>query len=304
MIGTRRVFSSIGMPGLRSRSRRSARIAGTWFAACCACGSAADTVRAQTPSPLAEWQYSAGVPLAKVLAPAQQPVWQIDTGAAVDLRPSYPGASAYRVRIGPSIDIRYRDLFFASTGEGIGVNVLRGPNWRVAISAGYDLGRRAADDLDHLRGMPNIGAAALVRLAADYVITKPFPWVARVAVRRDIGGASGWRGDLSAYLPLPGSNERFFWFAGPSVTFADARYMNAWFGVSDAQARAGERRGYAPSAGLRSVAFGTTAVWFVDKHWFVTAAGAVEQLVGAAARSPLVTRSTQAVVDVSISYRF
>ncbi|MBF3850052.1 MipA/OmpV family protein, partial [Burkholderia pseudomallei] len=32
--------------------------------------------------------------------------------------------------------------------------------------------------------------------------------------------------------------------------------------------------------------------------------GAIEQLVGSAARSPLTQRSTNAVVDVSINYQF
>jgi outer membrane scaffolding protein for murein synthesis (MipA/OmpV family) len=54
-------------------------------------------------------------------------------------------------------------------------------------------------------------------------------------VRKFIGGADGIVGDVSAYLPLPGSSERFVMFAGPSVTFADRRYMQKEYGVSAAQ---------------------------------------------------------------------
>jgi len=32
--------------------------------------------------------------------------------------------------LGPVIDVRYQDLAFASVGEGIGVNVIRGDNYR------------------------------------------------------------------------------------------------------------------------------------------------------------------------------
>lgn len=112
---------------------------------CAACAAAAVSAHAQTPSPLGEWQYSAGVPLDKLFNPNPQ-TWQISVGAAATLQPRYDGSNQYRPMAGPTFDARYRDLWFVSTGEGIGVNVLRGPNWRATLSAGYDLGRREADD--------------------------------------------------------------------------------------------------------------------------------------------------------------
>ncbi|VBL73892.1 MltA-interacting protein MipA [Burkholderia pseudomallei] len=270
---------------------------------CAACAAAAVSAHAQTPSPLGEWQYSAGVPLDKLFNPNPQ-TWQISVGAAATLQPRYDGSNQYRPMAGPTFDARYRDLWFVSTGEGIGVNVLRGPNWRATLSAGYDLGRREADDRGHLTGIGNINPAAVIKLSADYVISHAFPLVLRADVRRSVGGANGWVADLAVYMPLPGSSETFYWFAGPTVTFADSRYMNSWFGVNDAQAaRSGHPR-YAPSAGVKSFGGGMTLVWFVTKHWFVTADGAIEQLVGSAARSPLTQRSTNAVVDVSINYQF
>lgn len=207
------------------------------FAALAAAG--ARDASAQTPSPLGEWQYTAGVPLQKLFDP-NIPTWQVSVGAAMTLQPRYAGSDRYRVMGGPNFDIRYRDLFFLSTGEGLGANVLRGPNWRVSLSVGYDLGRRSADDLGHLNGLDNINAAPVMKLAADYVVSKDFPLVLRADVRRSIGGSNGWTGDFSAYMPMPGSNEHFFWFAGPTVTFADSRYMNSWFGVNPgAAARSG-----------------------------------------------------------------
>ncbi|KWB86358.1 MipA/OmpV family protein [Burkholderia ubonensis] len=259
--------------------------------------------RAQTPSPLGEWQFSAGVPLMKLFEP-NTPDWQVSVGAGMTLEPRYAGADRYHVLGGPNVDVRYRDLFFLSTGEGIGANVLRGPNWRVSLSVGYDLGRRSADDLDHLRGFDNINPAPVLKLSADYVISKDFPLVLRADVRRSVGGSNGWVGDLSAYMPMPGSNEHFFWFAGPTVSFADARYMNSWFGVSDAAAARSGLQRYSSGAGIRSVGAGVTMVWFVNKHWFLTMDGALEQLVGRAARSPVTQQTTNGVLDLSVNYQF
>jgi len=257
---------------------------------------------AQTPAPLAEWQFSAGIPLQKLFEDTI-PDWQVRLGAAAMVRPRYDGSSEYIVIGGPSIDIRYRDLAFASIGEGLGVNLLRGKNWRAGIALTYNLGRRAKEDSPHLDGMGNINPAPEGKLFAEYAVSKEFPLVLRIDARRSLGGSDGWVGDIGAYMPLPGSSEKFFWFAGPTVTLADSRYMNAWYGVSDSQARAG-RPAYHARGGIKSYGFGVSAVWYFNKHWFATSDIAISQLAGDAADSPITRKSTNGVFDLSINYEF
>ena len=258
---------------------------------------------AQTPSPLAQWQYSSGITLEQMFMP-QLPTWRIRIGPSVSFQPRYDGASSYHTLVGPSIDIRYRDRFFFSTGEGLGANVLTGPNWRAGIALSYDLGRRAADDLDHLHGMDNINPAPTMHLFGEYVVSKTFPLVVRADVRRAIGGDNGWVGDLGAYMPMPGSSEKFNWFLGPTATFADSRYMNSWFGVNANESARSGLREYHASAGLKSVGVGVAATWMPSKHWLVTGNGAYQQLVGRAANSPIVQRRASGVVDLSVVYQF
>ncbi|MEA3117848.1 MAG: hypothetical protein QOI13_1118 [Paraburkholderia sp.] len=259
---------------------------------------------AQTPSPLAQWQYSAGITLEQMFEP-QLPAWRIRIGPSASYQPRYDGADSYHVLAGPSIDVRYRDRFFLSTGEGLGANVLTGPNWRAGITLSYDLGRRAADDNNHLHGMGNINAAPSAHLFGEYVVSKSFPLVMRADLRRDLGGDNGWVGDLGAYMPMPGSSRTFIWFAGPTVTFADSRYMNAWFGVNSAPQAA--TSGYAPyqaSAGIRSAGLGIAATWMPSKHWYVTCNVAYQKLFGSAARSPIAQTADSEAIDFSVAYEF
>lgn len=269
--------------------------------AVCAAGLATQAM-AQTPAPLAEWQFSAGVPLEKLFEETI-PDWEIRLGGAAMVRPRYDGSSEYIPIFGPSIDIRYRDLAFASIGEGLGINVLRGKNWRAGIALSYNLGRRAQEDSPHLDGMGNINIAPEAKLFAEYAISKEFPLVLRIDARRSLGGTDGWIGDIGAYMPLPGSSERFYWFAGPTMTLADSRYMNAWFGVSQSQARAGRPEFHA-NGGIKSYGFGVSAVWYFTKHWFATSDVAISQLVGDAASSPITRKATNGVFDFSINYEF
>lgn len=258
---------------------------------------------AQTPSPLAEWQYSVGVPLRKLYAP-DIPDWEVRLGLAATIRPRYDGASDYYGIGGPSIDIRYRDLAFISTGEGIGFNAIHTSQIRAGIAITYDMGRREKKDHDHLRGMGNIGIVPESKIFAEYVVSKDFPLVIRANIRRQLGGSDGWVGDLGAYMPMPGSSKKFFWFLGPSMTFADSRYMQTWFGVSaDQSARSGYPEHH-PGAGIKSYGGGVSAIWLFDKHWFATADFGVAQLVGSAKSSPIVQRSTNLTGDISINYQF
>jgi hypothetical protein len=101
----------------------------------CGCLSqmASQTASAQTPSPLQEWQYSGGIILARLFDP-DLPRFRTILGLAAELQPAYSGSRAYRVEGGPDINFYYRDIAFISTGDGIGVNVLRGDHFQVGVA--------------------------------------------------------------------------------------------------------------------------------------------------------------------------
>jgi outer membrane scaffolding protein for murein synthesis (MipA/OmpV family) len=220
------------------------------------------------------------------------PEWQVQVGLAAEPRPAYEGARNYRTLAGPVIDVRYRDVYFASTGEGIGFNFIRGENYRVGIAVGYDFGRREKDDLVHLRGMGNIEVAPVLKLFGSYVVSKEFPLVLRGDLRRFVGGADGWVGDLEAYMPLPGSSRKFVMFAGPSVTFADNRHMQTTFGVDHSQSLASGYPEFVAHGGMNAVGFGFSATRYLSTRWLVNANLAVNRLLGSARDSPF-THETQ-----------
>jgi outer membrane scaffolding protein for murein synthesis (MipA/OmpV family) len=240
----------------------------------------------QTPSPLQEWQYSAGISLARMFEP-NLPDWRVQVGLAAEPNPAYEGARTYRTLVGPVIDVRYRDVAFASVGEGIGVNLVRGENYRAGVALGYDLGRRESEDLGHLKGLGNIEVAPVVKLFGSYVVSKQFPLDMRMDVRRYAGGADGWVADVEAYLPLPGSSKTFVMFAGPSVTFADRRHMQTTFGVNEAQSAASGYRVYNAHSGMNAVGFGFSATRIISTRWLVNANLAVNRLLGSARESPI-----------------
>src|SRR5258708_36253350 len=75
---------------------------------------------AQTPSPLGNWQYSVG----EVLEGGQDeapPGWALTLGGGALGQPKFEGAKHYVGEPSVIIDILYRDIVFASVGDGFGV---------------------------------------------------------------------------------------------------------------------------------------------------------------------------------------
>jgi outer membrane scaffolding protein for murein synthesis (MipA/OmpV family) len=259
--------------------------------------------RAQTPAPLQEWQYSAGIALEKMFEPTI-PKWSGELGLSSETRPLYEGSKTYRTLIGPVINVQYFDIAFASVGEGLGVNLLRGENYRAGVALGYDLGRRAEDDLSHLKGLGNISPAPVLKLFGSYVFSKDFPLVLRADARQFLGGADGAVADFSAYLPLPGSSQTLVMFAGPSVTLADRLHLQTLYGINGSQAAASGYRNLQSHGGFESAGFGFSITRIISTRWLLNAEAAGNRLIGSARESPVTQTAGQYVLALSTAYHW
>lgn len=257
---------------------------------------------AQTPSPLQEWQYPGGISLFKLFQP-EMPEWSVVAGIALVSMPRYDGALAYHAEPGPVIDIRFRDIAFASVGEGLGVNLVSRPNFRAGLALGYDLGRRESDYPSRLRGLGDVRAAPVVKAFGSYAISRNLPVVFRWDVRAIIGGSGGILGDLEAFMPLPGSSQRLVMLAGPSITFADHQHMQRTFGISPEQAQSSGYPAFSARGGFVTVGLGFSATYFYTPHLLVAADLAINELRGSASNSPITQSSIQGVVALSVAYR-
>lgn len=263
--------------------------------ACSLCSSAS---RAQTPSPMAEWQYAAGIALMPFFVD-EPPKWQVALGLGAGMTPLYEGSAKYQFQPGPIISVRYRDLAFFTLGEGLGINLLSGKGYRAGAALAFDLGRKEDDD-SRLAALGDIQPAPELKLFGEYVI---FPVVLRANLRHATGGHNGWLGDVSAYMPVAGSR-KFFVFVGPSVTFADAGYMQTYFGITPQQSLNTEYAVYTPGGGIKSAKFGVNATWFFSEDWFLQGIAAAERLYGNAAESPILQTREQYTGSAYVGYTF
>jgi outer membrane scaffolding protein for murein synthesis (MipA/OmpV family) len=268
------------------------------------CGCFSQVVWAQTPSPLQEWQYSGGLILARLFGP-DLPQFRTIVGLASQLQPAYDGSRAYHIEGGPDINVYYRDIAFISTGDGIGYNVLRGDHFQIGASMTYDLGRKVKEDYANLHGMGDISPAPVGKAFASWVISKKLPLILRVDARQFIGGAEGAVGDIAIYTPLPGSSKTFVMFAGPSLTLATRHYMQVLYGVTPQQSAASGHPVYeVMHDGTTAAGVGFSATKFLGEHWLVNVDSAINEIRGSPAHSPIVEKTHQHVVALSINYHW
>lgn len=258
---------------------------------------------AQTPSPLAEWQYSSGIQLERLFEPTT-PDWQLQLGVGSAFMPAAPGMKRYRVQAGPAINVRYKNIAFASMGEGIGANLFSFRHISVGGALTYDLGRSPSHDRKVLEGMGTIHTTPEFKIFATTVLSKAFPLTIRVDVRKQLSGSNGYIGDVGAYMPMPGSSQKFFWFLGPTITAASTRYMSTYFGVSHAQTKSTSYKYYKSYGGLRSAGIGLSADYFITSHFILNGNAAYSRLLGGAAQSPITQTKDEALVSFAVLYQF
>jgi outer membrane scaffolding protein for murein synthesis (MipA/OmpV family) len=257
----------------------------------------AGTASAQT-STLTDWQNSAGIVMRPLGGPI--PDWQVTVGAGVAALPAYEGSNQQRLSPAPTVDVRYKDLAYLSIGEGIGVNILRGTNYRAGVGLTYDMGREH-NAATRLAGTGNIDPAPVFKAFLQYAFV---PVVVSVDIKQALTSYQGLTADIGAYMPLV-ANAKLQIFAGPQITFADSRYMQAYFGINpqntDAQSHF---HNYSASGGLKDAKFGLAGLYHFTDHWFVDADVGIERLLGSAPGSPIVQTPWNWTVAGTLNYTF
>jgi outer membrane scaffolding protein for murein synthesis (MipA/OmpV family) len=254
---------------------------------------------AQTPSAFAHWQDAAGIVLAPLGGPI--PEWRVTLGLGSAVMPRYTGSNDYRLTPAPAFDIRWRDIAFLSSGDGLGVNLPRGETYRAGVAINYDVGRNQ-HLAGRLNGIGNVDAAPEVRLFGEMFVEAV---VLSVNLRRAIGGHDGLIGDVGAYVPVVGTEDLVI-FVGPSLTMANGRYTQSYFGISAAQAAGSVAHLplYTANGGLNNATFGATAIYHFNEHWLVDADVAWERLLDSAGNSPIVQDRNQLAMSVIFAYQF
>lgn len=125
----------------------------------------------------------------------------------------------------------------------------------------------------------------------------------RAELRRGFGGHEGVIANLSADLVLK-PDQRWTFTFGPRLALADAAYLGAYFGVTEAQSTASGLRTFEPKGGLYSAGVGASVKLQWNESWATLGYAQLDRLIGNAGDSPITALGAESQVTVGIGVAY
>ncbi|AFP69898.1 TPA: MipA/OmpV family protein [Enterobacter kobei] len=244
-----------------------------------------------------------------VLATEQHQENVLTLGGGVDVAPRYSDSDKSRVSAAQVVDYAMAKGFFISTARGIGYgNNIGNLDYSAAVS--YRAGRKdkdvSSDSLgagsDELRGMGEIKGSAIVVPGLGYKVTD---WL-NLQLQTEVPVSVRDNGEAVHFgitSPLYTSTKNAVTLA-LTGSWGSSKYMQTYYGVSDAQSAASGFARHDASAGIYAWSMNLDWNHKLTSRWSVLAAAGITQLTGEAGDSPIVQRKTSPTGSLKVTYRF
>jgi MipA family protein len=231
--------------------------------------------------------------------------WYLTVGAAGFTAPAFEGSRRYILTGVPIISLgkRGKEAPFVSRNDNISFAFVDTGTFSAGAVGKLVMPRDAADHPE-LAGLSNVPFGVEVGAFAEVY---PVEWLRlRGEVRRGIRAHEGFVGNVQvdAFADV---TESVRVSAGPRLSFANATYMDAYYGVSAAEAAASGLTAYNPGGGIKSAGIGGAVDWRMTDKVTTSVFGEYSRLMGPAANSSIVTQrgsKNQFMLGLSATYRF
>ena len=257
--------------------------------------------------PLAAWAQEEPPPV-----PGPRPNFEGAIGLQLNSSPQYQGSDLRKVSPKPGIYLRWGRFSVATSSNfvtryddevvrGVGAELVQRDDLRVQLGLRYDPGRKTSVSTD-LAQLDEVRDTLRARVSA---VWQP---------SRDWRFGAGWNADIlgrkgGSLVDVSAGREfrltrRSTLSIGSSLSWGDANYMQARFGISpEAAARSG-KPAYTPGGGLRDVALSTQVRTDINRRWSVWVGANLSRLLGPTIDSPLTLKTTQLTAGAGFAWRF
>lgn len=190
--------------------------------------------------------------------------------------------------------------------RGVAADFVRSDLWRVNLALRIDRGRKSGVSAA-LTGLPDIRSTVRGRLIVTRALGEG--WSTTAGLSADILGRGG--GTLMDFgigkgfvLPWTAPWRKPTLTLGATVTAADRRYMQSYFGITEQQSLVTGYPVYSPTAGARDAALGFNVRSEFGNRWIGYLGMGWSRLIGPAAASPLSQQPTSWAVNGGVAWQF
>lgn len=222
-----------------------------------------------------------------------------DDGADLKLRPMWAFQWG-RFRFASGGASALLSLGREKVDAGLSTQLVKDSDWSVSTSLRLDSGRSSDDD-KRTAGLPDIRPTVRGRVSVGYALGPR--WSLGVSGSQDLLGRNGgleMSTNLSYHHPVSSGT---WWGASVGASWANATYAQARYGIDPVAAAATGRTAYASSAGWTGMSLGWSMATVISPHWVAFGGVGVSRALGAAADSPLTSRTWTHSANVGLAYR-
>ncbi|MFZ4479825.1 MAG: MipA/OmpV family protein [Rhodoferax sp.] len=213
----------------------------------------------------------------------------------------YGGSDQRRNMLVPGIDYQWKNGWFAGTANGVGVNFSKRPGFDYGLRLTADFGR-SEDRSSALSGMGDINARPEIGGFLNYAIGRQMVFTSSLRY-----GSGNNRHGLLADVGAVYSMElmpQWRLALGLAGTYANADYMQSYFGVDSAQASGTGYPAFSARAGIRDLRANLSVACHLNQKAVLMAGVSFSSLQGDAQDSPLTHQNQGATGIVTLSYGF
>ncbi len=245
-----------------------------------------------------------GLPLVATAHAENEYILSLGGGIA----PRYQGSNQYRDAVVPSFSTVFSNGIFIGTKYGAGYRYTS-PSGAAfsSVAIAYSSGRKDSNNFmeqgsDYLKGMGNVPGAVIAQLRAGVrdneglklsaTIDAPITQISR-----------GFSGRIDLAVPIFHAKNNDIVMTG-SVHAATSRYVQTFYGVTDAQLASTRFRPYSLTGGVHSASLSAVLTHAVSRHWSILVAAGISRLLGRYGDSPIVQTRSNYYGGTGVSYRF
>lgn len=230
----------------------------------------------------------------------------ITLGSTAELSPDYPGARRVGLTALPSIDIRRFDEVeeLSAPDDGIDYGLLDIAGFELGPVIGFrDRRNSTAAGFPGLHNLSfDVDAGAFLQ---TWIIPDQLRF--RTELRQALTNGSGLEVDAGIdWFKRLGDD--WVLSLGPRLSFADASYMQSYFGVSPREAASSGLSAFNAGGGIKSVGLAASASYQISPTWSLDIYDRLDDLTGNAAQSPITKSGVgsrwQNTLGLSLSHSF
>jgi len=214
--------------------------------------------------------------------------------------PDYLGSDDYTIQTLPLLSVEWRGIYFLSTQQGLGMNLIRHRNTRAGPRLTSSAGRKASKNTN-LNGMSDLASSTEFGGFFEHFRGA---WRYDGDIRYGLN-SSGHHGIIaSGGVAVAGRlSERSNLILGGRFHWANTDYMAANFGVKASEV--GDNLSvYSPAAGFRDFGGHASIIYNVNDQVYFTIDGRADFLMSNVVDSPLVKSDQQFFFGAMVGIRF